>query len=87
MLVAALLTACGNSFSGQYTDTAGIATYTFRPNGTVTVATMGIEYEMPYAFEDDRIKLGNPGSGPSVLLTLQKDGTIVAPMGVILHKK
>ena len=86
ILLLLLLTACGNKLDGTYVDDTGLLKYTFKSNGKVYQSAMGVEMEMPYTIEGDKIKLPI-NQGVSMVLTLQTDGTIQAPMGILLRKQ
>jgi hypothetical protein len=81
-----LLTACGNKLDGTYVDGTGLLKYTFKSNGKVYQSAMGVEMELPYIIEGDKIKLPI-NQGVNMVLTLQADGTIEAPMGILLRKQ
>ncbi len=86
-----LLSACGSKLDGTYSDRSGTLTYTFRSNGTVlmSMSTMGVatEHEMKYEVDGDKIKIGAPQGGSSLVLTLLKDGSIQSPLGIMTKRK
>jgi len=51
----------------------------------VVQTVMGMEVEMKYEVEDNKVKLVTPGG--NLVLTLQDDGSIKGPMGIRLEKK
>lgn len=83
--LAVLLSACGSGLDGTYTDETGIASYTFKSGGKVTMATMGIETEMEYKVEDGKVKIGSPQG--TLVMTILEDGAISGPMGMKLTKQ
>ncbi len=59
VILVCLLAACTSGLNGTYTDETDTVSYTFKPDGKVTMNTMGIEQEMDYKVEDDKIKTYN----------------------------
>jgi len=84
-----LLSGCGGSkIDGTYCDRSVGACYAFRTNGTVTYSVMGMEVEMKYEVDGDKIKiLTGPQGSASMVLTMLKDGSIQGQMGMILKKE
>jgi hypothetical protein len=84
-VLAIFLSACGSGLDGTYTDSTGIASYTFKSGGKVAMSTMGIETEMQYKVEDGKVKIGSPQG--SLVMTILEDGSIQGPMGMKLTKQ
>lgn len=79
------LTACGGKFSGTYADPSGALTYTFSSDGKVIQSGGGLEVEMNYEVDGDKVKLkGNDGM--SMVLPMV-DGKIVLFDGTTLSKR
>lgn len=79
------LSACSKSLEGTYTDAMGLSSYTFSSGGKVYVGVMGIESEMTYEVDGDRVKLMMPEG--NMVLHKMDDGTLQGPMGIIYSKK
>lgn len=85
LTAALLLAACGAKVSGTYVDKEGMVSFDFGSNGKVTQTAMGIETELPYEVEDNKVKLQGPGG--VMVLTLQGDGSLKTPWGVMVKSK
>lgn len=85
MVIAA---SCGGAkLAGTYKNDS--MSLTFGPGDKVTIAEsfLGTSIECKYRLEGDKIKIDAMQSGgPTYVMTLQKDGKIEGPMGVILAK-
>lgn len=79
-----LLAACGSKLDGAYADEMGISKYTFKSNGKVVVETFGFASELLYEVAGDKLKINGPQG--NLLLTINDDGTISGPMGIVLKK-
>lgn len=77
------LAACGSKVSGTYSG-AGMQ-LEFKSGGKVIQHVLGMEVEMKYEVEDNKVKLLSPGG--NLILTLQDDGSIQGPMGIKLVKQ
>ncbi len=77
------LAACGSKVSGTYTGPG--MNLEFKSGGKVVQTVMGMEVEMKYEVEDNKVKLITPSG--NLVLTLQEDGSIKGPMGIRLEKK
>lgn len=86
LLASLLLAACGGGLSGTYTDSTGIASYTFGPGDKVEVNAMGASVEMPYEVDGNKVRIKLPG-GAEQVLTIQPDGSISGPGGITLTRK
>lgn len=86
LLVLALI-GCGQKLSGTYTDPLGVAEYEFKSNGKVVQKVLGVKIEMDYQLDGNEIRFASIPGAPAIILTLNPDGTIEAPMGVKLSKK
>jgi hypothetical protein len=86
-----LLTACGDSVSGTYTDATGVTSYEFDGGEVVmTVAVMGqrVENRGTYTVDGDRIQIQFTSPMPATTyVTRDDDGNLIAPMGGILTKE
>lgn len=82
-----LLAACSDtgSLAGTYADPNEIMTYTFNKDGTVIQESMGMKTEFAYTKKDDQIKL-QVSNGQNLILTLNEDGTIDGPVGILRKK-
>lgn len=80
-----LLCACGSRVSGTYKDAMGVTSFTFNSNGKVAMTTLGIETQMDYRVEGDKVKIGSEKN--ALVLTRLDDGSLQAPMGVTLTKQ
>lgn len=80
----ALLAACGSGINGTYADSTGIMELKFEGD-KVTQSTMGIQLEMKYEVDGDKIKVINPQG--TLVMTRQSDGSILGPLGIVLTKK
>lgn len=85
LTAALLLAACGAKVSGTYVDKQGMVSFDFGSNGKVTQTAMGMETELPYAVEDNKVKLQGPGG--VMVLTLQDDGSLATPWGTMVKSK
>lgn len=85
-VLAMLLTACGKSLDGTYVDGSGMMEYKFESNGKVYAGAMGMETELEYEIDGEKLKIYAP-DGENQILTLNEDGTIGGPMGITLKKK
>lgn len=81
--VVGLLTGCGKSLDGTYAINEGgvSSSLQFKSGGKVIQSMMGVEVELDYKIEGDKIKISN-GQGGNMLLTLLPDGSIKGPMGL-----
>lgn len=80
-----LLSACGGGVSGTYEDTMGLTRLRFESGGKVvqTSELSGVERQMRYELEDDRIRMLNPEvEGAALVLRRVDDDTLSGPMGV-----
>lgn len=84
--VALVLTACGSGINGTYSDDSGMVSYQFESGGKMYTKAMGMESELRYSVDGDRVKIEVPGGG-NMIMTLNKDGTLKGPMGMVLKKK
>lgn len=85
VLGACLLAGCSKGLDGTYSDELGMSSLTFRRDGTVVQSSglAGVELEMRYAVEDDKVRLTHPeASGATLVLTRIDDDTLSGPMGI-----
>lgn len=85
LLFLLLLSGCGLDLDGTYVDSMGLTSYTFKSGGKAYVGAMGLESEISYEVDDDRIRLTTSGGG--IILRLMKDGTLQGPMNIIYTKQ
>ncbi len=83
-----LLSGCGGSkIDGTYCNKSSdlvVACYTFRSNGTVLYSAAGMEFEMKYEVEGDKIKVMDRQGNGSLVLTVLEDGSIQGnPVGLM----
>src|SRR5438093_13367895 len=82
--VGLLIAACGGSkLDGTYTDEMGLTNYRFTSGGKVYMSVMGIETELNYEVDGNKVKIGAPQGG-NLIFTLLADGALSGPMGVRL---
>ena len=81
-----LLSACGSKLDGTYADEYGMMNYTFKSNGKVIQSAIGMEMEMKYEVEGDKVKILMP-QGVNMVFTMQDNETIQGPMGIKLKKQ
>lgn len=89
-----ILSGCGNGLNGNKYETAGVAagalTISFKSSAKADVTVMGTTREVDYEKNGDKVTLKNPvpGTGSdNLVLTINKDGSLTGPEGVILQKK
>lgn len=85
LVVALLLTACSRGLSGTYTDEVGFMSFTFERDGRVVQSTLGLEVEMRYQRDGDRIVIEN-GMGDFVFTRIDAD-TLEGPLGMRLRRQ
>lgn len=84
------LAACGGGMSGTYEDRMGLTQLTFQSNGTVvqSVTMAGVEKEMRYEVDGDKIRIHPDGDqGTTLVLTRVDDRTLSGPMGITFQRK
>lgn len=79
------LAACGQKYSGTYTDQTGILEMTFKSSDKLRWGGMGMQTELDDTVDGDELKIAGPQGG-TLIFTRQKDGSL-AGMGVVLRKK
>ena len=84
LVLAALLTACGRSLDGTYVDDVGFMSFTFHRDGRVIHSTLGVEVEMRYQRDGDRILV----NGPVADMEFQRidADTLEGPLGMRLTR-
>jgi outer membrane lipopolysaccharide assembly protein LptE/RlpB len=83
--VVLLLSACGSKLDGTYADKNGMLSYTFKSNGKTYQSAMGMEVELDYEVDGNKIKLVTPQG--NMIMTLLDDGSIESPMGILTKQK
>lgn len=78
-----VLSACGSGVSGTYSDESGAMELKFESGGKAIQSTFGIQMEMKYEVDGDKVKLISPQG--TLVMTKQADGSIVA--GPLVLKK
>jgi hypothetical protein len=85
MVLACALAACGDGMQGRYKDDYGMGALTFDGDGKVVQSSemAGVEVEMEYEVDGDRIRLSNPQApGATLVLTRIDSETLSGPMGI-----
>lgn len=83
--VALLLSACGGGVTGTYEDAMGLSRLRFESGGKVVQSSDlgGVELQMRYEVEGDRIRLLHPKvEGAALVLTRVDEDTLSGPMGM-----
>ncbi|MBK9219702.1 MAG: hypothetical protein IPO35_15235 [Uliginosibacterium sp.] len=85
IVCALVLASCGKSLSGTYVMTGGggfgDSSLTFKSGGKVVQAALGVEIEMSYVIEDEKVKLIGP-AGAAIVMQVLPDGNLQGPMGM-----
>lgn len=84
-VVVASQSAFAFSLDGKYSDEAALANYTFSPDGKVIMSAMGLQGEMNYAVDGDKVKITTPQG--TLVMAILNDGSIRGPMGMTLSKQ
>lgn len=87
LLLSFMLVACGQPLNGAYSDSMGLTTYTFKPNGTVIIAAMGAEVDATYEVVDGKVKISVPDHTARLVFDLNPDGSLKGPMGLTFTKQ
>jgi hypothetical protein len=85
LFMALSLAACGGGIRGTFEDEMGMSTYTFHGGGRVVQASeiAGVEVEMRYEVDGDRIRITHPEAQGAALVLTRIDGdTLSGPMGI-----
>lgn len=85
MLLTMLLSGCGGGLSGSFEDEMGMGTLTFHGDGRVvqSSALAGVEVEMRYEVDGDKVRLTHPQArGAALVLTRIDADTLSGPMGI-----
>ena len=80
-----LLSACSSGLNGIYTDEQEVVEMKFESGGKVYMSTIGMETELEYKIDGDKVKIIMPQG--NWILRMQDDGTLNGPMGVLSKKK
>ena len=80
-----LLTACGSGLEGSYSNERGTTKYNFTSSDKVYVSLYGMEAELDYKKNGNKIKISGP-DGKNQILTLADDGSLTG-MGMRFTKK
>lgn len=84
-LLLLFLAACARHLDGVYSDQLGATTWTFRPNGKLYQATLGIEVEARYEMEGEKVIVYTADN--KLILTLDQNGILHGPLGLKLSKQ
>lgn len=86
LAAACLLVACGKSLDGTYSGTMG--SFEFERDGKVTVEILGMERQLAYRIDGNKVLIGGAegGDGGDMVLRIQDDGSL-SGMGQTLIKK
>jgi hypothetical protein len=89
-----LLSGCGSKINGTYcTNSRSVAAgfgacYTFRSNGTVLMSAAGMEFELKYEVDGNKIKLIDGQGNIHLVMTMLEDGSIQgSPAGTLTKQK
>lgn len=88
LLPVLLLAGCGDGLSGTWEGgVMGEQTLTFHGNGKATQQMEGMEAELSYEVEGDKVKLRNPEQPGATLVLTRRDDTLTGgPMGLLEYK-
>jgi hypothetical protein len=88
------LSGCGDGLSGNKYETTGVAagamSVEFKSGGKVAITMLGMTKEADYTKDGDKVTLKNPGgiaAAGDLVFTVNKDGSLTGPEGVVLAKK
>ena len=84
-----LLSACGNGLRGTYEDEMELTRLRFDGRGKVVQSSDigGIELQMRYEMDGDRIRMRHPDvEGAALVLTRVDENTLSGPMGVTYRR-
>ena len=87
MLMAALLvagsvlTGCGSSIQGTYSDGPGSVLLEVRSGGEAKLTFMGDAASCNYTVEGDKLNLGCKGQTGKMAFTIHDDGSLTGPPG------
>lgn len=90
LVFALLLAACGDGMTGRFEGgVTGEQVLTFHGNGKATQEAAGMEQQLEYEVDGDKIRLRNPDQpGTTVVLTRKDDDTLTGgPMGLLEFKR
>lgn len=76
--VVLLVSACGNSMSGKYSDSNKVVEFDFKSSDKVVVSAMGMGREAKYTKDGESIKLDF--GAENLILKIGTDGCIQYPM-------
>jgi hypothetical protein len=85
LVIGLLLTGCGQGMEGTYSDQMGLTKYRFESSGKVYVSVIGMETELKYEKDKDKVKIIAPHGNQ--IFTVNKDGSLEIGMGMKLVKK
>lgn len=90
MALALLLSACGGGLKGTFEDEMGMTSLTFHGGGRAVQSSelVGMEVEMKYEVDGDKVRLTHPEAGGAALvLTRIDDDTLSGPMGIRFSRR
>jgi len=88
VLASLLVSACGEGFSGTYSDAMGVQRYEFRDNGKVTLRAGGVEKTVNFKRDGSTLRLTEKGNDSEALIfTIKDDNTLIGFGGAITLKK
>ncbi|TYT25665.1 hypothetical protein FZO89_05005 [Luteimonas viscosa] len=85
-----VLAGCGGGLAGTFEDEMGLSTYTFERGGRVVQSTAlaGVELELRYEIEGDRVRIMHPDASDAALVLTRIDAdTLSGPMGLRFVRK
>ncbi|MCX8518987.1 MAG: hypothetical protein ORN21_02475 [Methylophilaceae bacterium] len=80
-----LLCSCGNRLEGVYEDHIGVSHFTFHGDGIAYISAFGIETDVKYDVDKDRLRLHTPQG--NIVLRIRDNSTIEGPLGILYTKK
>jgi len=86
----ALLSACGDGMKGTYEGgVMGEQHLTFHGNGKATQEVAGMEVQLEYEVDGDKVKLRNPDQPSATLVLTRTDADTLTggPMGLLEFKR
>jgi len=88
VLASLLVSACGEGFSGTYSDAMGVQRYDFKDNGKVTLRISGVEKTVNFKRDGDTLRMTEKGNDNEVLIfTIKDDNTLIGFGGAVTLKK
>jgi hypothetical protein len=80
-----LLVGCGQSLTGTFSDEFGATKYTFGARGKVYVSALGIETELKYEVNGNRVRIDAPQG--NIVFTIESETLLVGPLGIKFYRR